>query len=37
MRGLDSLSALDSLIADWRKQGGDQIAQEYAEAAQKQH
>jgi putative aldouronate transport system substrate-binding protein len=35
MRGLDPLSALDTLISDWRKQGGDQISKEYAEAAQK--
>jgi putative aldouronate transport system substrate-binding protein len=32
VRGLDPLSALDTLINDWKSRGGTQIAQEYARA-----
>jgi putative aldouronate transport system substrate-binding protein len=36
MRGLDPFNALDTLISEWRAQGGTQIKKEYNEAAQKQ-
>jgi putative aldouronate transport system substrate-binding protein len=37
VKGTDPLSALDTLISDWKSQGGAQMTQEYEQALQKQH